>query len=517
MGKPNPYDELLYTGYPFAQSHPDRLATLAMLFGMKPAPVESCGILELGCGDGANLIPMAFGLPGSRLVGIDSAARSIAKGKAMADALGLRNISLHQLNVLEISPEFGQFDYIIAHGLYSWVPPAVQDKILSVCKMNLAPQGVAYVSYNTYPGGHLRQMIREMMLFHVRGMTDPLERIGQARGLVKFLSESQPQSDEYALLLQKELDRTLAREDHAIYHDDLAEINRPVYFREFIEHAARHGLQYLTEAHLLESQTSVFPPQVAEVLKQEGVSIIAQEQYLDFIKCRRFRQTLLCHDRIGLDRSFNAEPVRHFYIASSARPVSTKPNVASSSAVEEFRASNGAVMSTSDPLAKAAMLFLGELWPQSCRLDQLLLKARVLLGPGASQHEERPEREIAALCEFFLKNYRVDVVELHAHQPSFKAVASECPAVSPLARLQARHDTIVTNLRHMTVELTDSLGRNLLLLLDGTRNRATLLRELVAMMESEKTGMRGEETFDLSFDRLEQKLSELARLALLVA
>ena len=526
MGKPNSYDEVSYPGYPFPQTHPDRLATLATLFGMKPTPVESSRVLELGCGDGANLIPMAFGLPGSEFVGIDSAARPIAKGMTMVPALGLSNITLRQWDVLDISPEFGQFDYIIAHGLYSWVPPAVRDKILSICKMNLAPQGVAHVSYNSYPGGYLRRMAREMMLFHVRDHIDPQEQVSRARALVKFLSESQAESDAYKMFLKQELDRALARGDESLYHDDLAEINTPVYFYQFMGHAARHGLQYLTEARLAESQTSVLSPLVTEAQNQLGDDVIAKEQYFDFLKCRMFRQTLLCHRDVGLDRSLKPEQIKKFYVASSARPVSVKPDIGSPGVVEQFRVANGAVISIDYPLAKATLLHLGEIWPQSVSFDELRRKARALVGDNNQRQDARQlDEELVSLCRLLLTLYGSDLLELRTCQPSFVTVASERPVVSPLARLQAQQDSTLTTLRHTIIEVKDSLAKNLLMLLDGTRDRAALLRELTAAVESGRVTMEisgaqsndRQAAFKISFEELEQKLSELARLALLVA
>ena len=90
---PTPYDELPYPGSAFAQTHPDRLATLATLFGMTPAPVERCRVLELGCGDGGNLIPMAFALPESRFTGVDLATTAIARGQQLIDQVRARQHS----------------------------------------------------------------------------------------------------------------------------------------------------------------------------------------------------------------------------------------------------------------------------------------------------------------------------------------------------------------------------------------------------------------------------------------
>jgi SAM-dependent methyltransferase len=523
MSTVTPYDEILYPGYPFPQTHPDRLAVLAALFGMKAASVESCRVLELGCGDGANLIPMALTLPDSKFVGIDLAARPIKKGVAVVEALGLPNIDLRAQNLLDVTGDLGQFDYIIAHGVYSWVPPVVQNKLLQICKMNLAAQGVAYVSYNTYPGGHLRQMLREMMLFHIRGADNPQEKIDQARALVSFLREAQPKTDEYALLLKRELELTLARTDGGMYHDDLASINAPVYFYQFIEHAAACGLQYLAEADPLEMGSRDVFPLADEMFRQSGIGLLGQEQYLDFLKCRRFRQTLLCSDDVVLQRPAVSAATRHFYLASSARPLSTEPNIASSATIEKFQAASGVVMSASDPLVKAALVCLREIWPQAICYDDLVRDAWRRLGEAPDQHDEA-DQEKGRLCEMLLAGFESEVVDLHLHQPRFVSVPSERPVVSDLARLQAREGHALTTARHTIVDVNDDLARQLIMLLDGTRDRHSLVAELIAAMGSQPVdathlGPQGapQPRSEISLENLEKKLAELASLCLLIA
>jgi cyclopropane fatty-acyl-phospholipid synthase-like methyltransferase len=185
---PNPYDRVRYAGHVLAQAHPNRLATIAMLLGMKPADVARCRVLEVGCGDGMNLIAVALGLPGASCVGIDLAASAIDEGRQVIQELDLKNIALHQRNMMEVDRGMGEFDFIIAHGVYSWVPSDVRDKLLGICKENLAENGVAYVSYNTYPGGHLREMAREMMRYHVSEFREPEQSVAQARALIGFLA-----------------------------------------------------------------------------------------------------------------------------------------------------------------------------------------------------------------------------------------------------------------------------------------------------------------------------------------
>src|SRR5215213_643131 len=133
------YDEVPYHGIALPMTHPDHLAALATLFGMRPAAVEHCRVLELGCAEAGNLIPMAYTLPTSHFVGIDLSSRQIEHGRALAAALDLKNLELHATDMCMIDDRFGQFDYIIAYGVYSWVPPDVQQTILAICQRRLAP------------------------------------------------------------------------------------------------------------------------------------------------------------------------------------------------------------------------------------------------------------------------------------------------------------------------------------------------------------------------------------------
>src|SRR5579872_907571 len=164
----NPYDEVPYRTLPQKQTHPDRLGAIGKLFGMNPAPVRGCRVLEVGCGNASNLIPMAYALPESQFTGIDLAAEAMAAGQHTVAALKLSNCRLELADICNIGAEYGEFDYIVAHGVYSWVPAHVRDRLLALCAERLAPQGIAYISYNAYPGRHMRQMLREMMLYHIR-------------------------------------------------------------------------------------------------------------------------------------------------------------------------------------------------------------------------------------------------------------------------------------------------------------------------------------------------------------
>ncbi len=515
-----PYDVVTYPSYTHAQTHPDRLATVARLLGMEPAPVERCRVLELGCGDGSNLVPMAYGLPASEFVGIDLAGRPIAAGQEMVVDLGLKNIRLVQESLLRIDSSWGRFDYILAHGLYSWVPQEARNHLLTICRTNLAPQGVAFVSYNVYPGNHLRNMVREMMLFHTRGLRSPQERVEQALALVRFLAGAQEgPEDSFRQFMKGELDGLLEHEEGHLFHDELAEINVPLYFTQFIEQAQRHELQYLGEADYFEMLGQALSPATRETLAQLGRNRILREQYLDFLKCRRFRQTLLCHREVQLRPEPQPEQMLSIRVSSAAHPAQPAVGLGAQEVVR-FETARGARLETDFPLGKAALLVLSEAWPQSLPFAELFARARARLSLDDTSEEQLGELR-QALCRFLLQIYGSGMVGFHQYGPPCAASAGEQPTASSLARWQARKGDSVTTAFHQTLRLEDELGRHLVQLLDGTRDRAALTEELVRFLKCRKALAHPErpesETRQIMAAELEKNLDRLGRLGVLVA
>jgi methyltransferase-like protein/2-polyprenyl-3-methyl-5-hydroxy-6-metoxy-1,4-benzoquinol methylase len=485
MTKPEltPYDEIAYPTFPHSSTHPDRLATIATHFGMKPAPVERCRVLELGCSNGTNLLSMAVALPESEFVGVDLAGRPIARGMAIVEALGLKNIALRNLDVLEMAPDYGKFDFIIVHGLYAWVPSVVRDQILAICKGSLQPQGIAYVSYNTFPGCYSRLMAREMMVFHNRDFHDPQQQTQQAITLLKLLANARTEPELYTKVLQDEFERISKRPREAVYHDELAEVFQPVYFHQFMEHAERYELQFVGEADFFEMHTGGLTPQAKEVLDKISDDIILREQYLDFMRGRAFRKTLLCHKDVPLDRSGKSVSVRLFYVSSQARPNSPAPNF-SPGAEETFASGSGAELVTANPLARALLWYLIESQPQRIPFHQLVseVERRARRGLG---FVPKPEQDFASeLADFVWLMYSAGLLDLHVYVPPFATKVSERPVASPLARIEARDGEVITTLHHRSLRLGDSLQRGLVMLMDGTRDHNALRKDLLGLFES---------------------------------
>lgn len=529
--KTNTYDEVPYESHPFAQTHPSRLFTVGTLFGMRPTPVQRCRVLELGAASGGNLIPMADYLPDSEFVGLDLSARQVADGRQQIDQLGLKNVQLKHASILDIDTSWGTFDYVICHGVFSWVPTAVQDKILDICAKQMSPNGIAYISYNTYPGWHMRGMIRDMMRYHSGRFNTAQQRTAQARALLDFLAQSVKQEGSaYSILLKQEVETLRQQADHYLYHEHLEENNEPLYFHQFAERAKGKGLKYLGEARVGTMVTGNFGPDIEKTLKMLATDQIMAEQYMDFLRNRMFRESLLCLDKVMPNWAVNPECLRVLHVASAAVPVGPdgKPLAQVNVTGEEnvsYRSGSGMSMATTRPLLKSAMKVLQGAFPGTVPFDLLRKQAREAIGGGDPADPRLIADDTQVLAVGLLNCYMgSDLVELHGMPISFVRTPGEKPTVLPLARLQAQKAPVVTNRRHEVVRLND-LDRHLVPLLDGTNDRAALADKLAKVaaggqLNVQKDGLTiydPKEIHGALTSIMDQALLNVARMALLIA
>lgn len=490
--KTNIYDEIPYTRHIYKQTQPNNLATFATLLGMTPPPVEKCRVLELGCASGINIIAMAQAIPNGEFVGLDFSDQQINVGQNLISQIGLQNITLKHQDIMAFDAELGLFDYIVAHGIYSWVSPRVRDKVLQICHEHLQPNGVAYVSYNVYPGWHLDKMLRQMVLYHTKNVKAPKDKLKQAKSLFKFFLDSIKQKyDSYSLSLKKELQYVSQLDDHYLFHEYLEEYNDPVFFSQFIEHATRHELQYVIDTrNPFISSDNVFAEEAKKLLE---IDLIEREQYLDFLRNNTFRETLLCHQHIVLNRELEIDKLNDFYIAAPLKPASKELSVEASASLrqetlEQFENLAGeAVLSVGSLLLKAVCLCLGEAWPQSLSFEALiqqverlltLVKGKQFKDTLILSREETNEIK-TMLLTFYLKN----IVELSVYPPQFTLKISEHPIASPIARLQSKQGKAVTNLRYEVFSLNFAT-RLILQHLDGQHDRAALLKVMRKSIEA---------------------------------
>jgi SAM-dependent methyltransferase len=488
----NAYDAVPYTSRAFPQTQPEQLAVIGRLFGLQPALPSQARVLELGCSAGGNLLPLAARYPEARFVGIDYSEVQAERGRAQVRELGLGNVEIRQQSIADFGQAEAPFDYIVCHGVYSWVPPEMQQSILALCRANLAPDGIAYVSYNTYPGWKMREVVRDAMMYHTRGLTDPGDKLAQARAIVRFTKEVSDPASAFGRMLVDEAGLVEKAEDFYLFHEHLEPNNRPCYFREFIDAAGAHGLGYLGEASLADMAPQRLGQKVHDALqKLSGGNIIATEQYMDFFRNRSFRQTLLVRsERMPAVRRA-ITPASHHAFRLSSGFVPAAPVTPEGAEPAEFRDASGRSLRIVAPLLKAYLLELAMRFPRPAPHAELLaaatsrLQGKLVVG----------EPDVAALDLALMRFMLEGVLRLHLEPLPVGSARDAMPRSFPPARAAVlqREETVAT-LRHDTVRL-NSVDSKVLRLLDGEHDHAALREALLqAAVRGEITVRNGEAT-----------------------
>ncbi|MBA4180793.1 MAG: hypothetical protein C0506_09415 [Anaerolinea sp.] len=473
------YDDVPYPGAALPDTHPSSTAVIAKLFGLDPAPPSSCRVLELGCGTGANLLPMAEMYPGSQFTGIDLSGVQIGMARSRARQLGLTNIRFEEMNILDFPASFGQFDYIICYGVYSWVPKPVRDKILEICGAQLAPMGIASVSYNTYPGWHMRGMVRDMFIYHSRRLGSTDERVDSSVALLKFIKEAAeemaPRYQDlavYAKVLEREMSMLHGRARHYFVHEHLEGVNEPCYVHEFVTRAASQGLAYLGDVRLSTMTAQMLPPDVLEQLEALAPDFVAMEQYRDFVTNRTFRNSLICHREQPISRDLDGSSVFGLSFTCNASPV-LEGDSAYSEDIPKMRSHRGgSIVSMNSLLSYVALGYLLEVAPSWVSFDDLLAISRDRIEEAGEENGD-PADDALRLGRALVSCLSADVVEAAVEPPPIAHVVDDRPRASAFARLQAAADHKGTSLRHESFDPT-RLTAFVLAHLDGTHDHAAL-------------------------------------------
>jgi methyltransferase-like protein len=278
--------------------------------------------------------------------------------------------------------------------------------------------------------------------------------------------------------LREEAELIRGRPDFYVYHEYLAESHQPVYFHQFVEQAAAHGLQYVAEAQF-KNMAVAQAPELFRFLAGSELDWLTREQYLDFVTGQSFRQSLLCHDQRPCSRSPSTEALKSLRITVSGRPATSVPDsVPGPGVTEDFQTFSGqTVFSTGDLLLRTVVRVLWEAWPKSLAFETLRSRTEVRLAPLAGTPEAQRHVTPAQLADALLSCLGKSLVNLHVHEPAFTTEVNEFPRASPLARRQAVDATRVANLRHHAMNLLD-FDRLVLAHLDGRHDRRALLAEL---------------------------------------
>ena len=304
------YKELGYKSYPFPFTTPAYLEAYGALVGLNTPPAKTARILELGATYGGNIISQAVFNPEATFVGIELSQDQVEKGNQIINDAKLDNVSLIQGNILNFEESMGTFDYIIAHGFYSWISDEMKDKLLNIISNHLADNGIAYVSYNTYPGWHTMEEVRQLMLFANRDQDNLTHKEKVLRGktvgsLVGAQILNYDNLKERNSKFLGALRSVMQKDDYYVGHDHLEPHNDPCYFYQFNDHLKMHDLAYVCDADLTLSMVRTYDESIAAKLEQLAPnSQVDQEQYLDFILDTTFRKSIICKASLAKDINF---------------------------------------------------------------------------------------------------------------------------------------------------------------------------------------------------------------------
>ena len=449
------YDQVPYAFYSFPESHPRRLQAVAHLFGLEtPAPAE-CRVLELGCAVGGNIVPMAYSLPDAKLIGIDVVASQIETAKQFAAACGAKNLELRAADIADVTAEWGKFDYIIAHGVLSWVPHEVAEKVLQICAEHLTSNGVAYISFNTYPGWHARMWAREAMHFHADALADPMEKARAGRDFILVLA----QAPFTATLLQGEAQylQGKGRDEGYIVHEYFERTNHPFYFRDFAARIAKQGLQYLGDAFQNGMVAAENWAPFRSWMDASRDDLIRQEQYVDFVRNREFRRALICQGDAKTDRT------QMFARAETMHAAAYYRQSAEANGMTRFSHSRGGDLVTGAGPLHGALVKISGRFPQVIAVKEVI--------DAAGQQRVTVLREL-------LNCWMNGMLELYVDPPPVLAQApGDKPRASLVARYLAGQNQSPINQRHGSIPV-DGAQRRFIQLLDGTRTRDQLASEM---------------------------------------
>ena len=512
------YNALPYPSMPFGYSQPSHLAALATLFGFETPAAETARVLELGCAAGGNIIPLAERFPDATFLGVDFGRRHVDDGRKRIAALNIKNVALREEDIMELSFAGAQFDYLICHGVFSWVANRTQDAIFRICRQALAPNGIAAISYNVLPGWHLRRVVRDICLYHVGTQGTPHERVAKARVVLQELAGLVSNSEPYGLLLRNEAKRFAQLPASYILGEFLASDNTPCYFHEFIDRAAQSGLAYLCEGDLGSSVSGmIFPETGARLRAISSPDLLALEQNKDFVTGRPFRRSLLTRTELdgGAPRTPKADRLRSLHIACQLTLDATR----SDRHVSIYKDARGRSITARDPVVRRALARLAESYPSTLTLNQL--------AQSDARTDQIDEREVTfRICEALFLLVAADQAKISSLPLRAGRSSDDRPKAWSVARVEATaKQPWVTSLRHEALPL-DTVARYLIGHLDGANDRQRLTALLADALRSgvvqipdckvdDFAGPDHDSVEAIAAQHVEQTLSFLARNALL--
>jgi SAM-dependent methyltransferase len=446
------YDTVAYPAGLFRKTLPQRLSVMAALHGLTPAPVPTARVLEIGCGDGLNIIAMAAAYPNAQFTGFDLSAQAIGRGQALVEKAGMTNVTLEVVNVLDAVQHYGSgsFDYIIAHGVYAWVPQPVQRAIMALFAHALSAQGVAYVSYNAMPVGHFRTVMRAMLLHEVSEIEEPEKKIEAARALLQSLVDNDPGNFVVGIHMRMMAEEMLQRNVSVLFHDELGEVFDPQTLMQVVTAGQEAGLRYLTDAEHVRLFEG-FLEEGEDIPDDPDGLVLHRAQALDYREGIGFRISLFVQGAAKPSRIVDPSLIDQFWISTV---------LAWDEENQRFQFGDNKFLEAED--AEMTAIF------------HKIVDARPGWLPVAGLIKDEARRRM------FLRLFSAGHVDLHTTPAPFVVEIGEKPHCSPLVRAEiALELPRLSRLDHQKLTIDQPHVRALLAAANGQRTVA----EMAAMLD----------------------------------
>lgn len=325
-----PSDYVTDIGY-LRSFHPDlapsRLRLVAALNGLAPPPAEGFDYCELGCAYGDTTVVLAAANPGARFVGIDLNPEHVALAEQTARARGVDNVRFLERDFADVAGDaLGDFDFITAHGVMSWVGPDKRRALVELAAARLRPGGLLFVSYNAMPGWAAIEPLRQLLLSRGGPEGDSVERARQGLELAKQMRDAgaayftdNPPAREMLATMEKVGLRYIV---HEYLHAHWA----PMYFAHVAWDMATAGLHFVGSLPLPSNYRDLaIPPALAGVF--EGVTDrVTFESLKDFAINEYLRRDVYVKGKAGRSPEItNAYLDETSFVATGTAAVEAEP------------------------------------------------------------------------------------------------------------------------------------------------------------------------------------------------
>ncbi|MCU0781092.1 MAG: class I SAM-dependent methyltransferase, partial [Akkermansiaceae bacterium] len=423
------YETRRYPAMSHPLSDPAVTAIAARLGGLDTAHPAQARILEIGCASGHNLLPLALRWPAADFTGIDLSPAAIATANELAAEADLPNVRFLATDLRDFDPGPEPFDFIIAHGFFSWVPDEVKRALLEFCPRHLAANGIATISLNLADGWAIRQPLVAL----ARKLTAPGAAPEPALALIRrTLDPATP----YGALMTWVIDDMLAKGPDILAFDDFGPVCDAWAFDRFVQTAGQLGLRWLGESDPAENLPSTLGPAARTALEPLARQPLLAQLIADFATARTFRSGVLCR----ADAPVPTGAAKPFSLDLAIRAGQSRPPVM-------------------EPLVERLYHVLDAAAPCCPHLDAILATLRL----------DHPGDLAEPLIEGITRGWILPRVESVVFSPD----PPEMPALNPLALACARRKLPVVDIWHTPCAFPEH-HYAIIAAMDGTRTTRDL-------------------------------------------